>query len=421
MLATSFSKFLSNKNIHYAWVIVFVTFLTMLATSCALSAPGALMKSIEKEFGWTTAEISGALAIRLVLYGLIAPFAASLMKDFGIKTIILVALSLTTLGIGASLFMHTSLELFIFWGLLVGTGSGMTALVLGATIANNWFAEKRGLIMGIFSATNATGQLLFLPLITKIMEQFGWRSALFIVLSLLGIAIFFTIILMKNKPSDLGLFAFGAIKEEIASNKKQDAIGGLFMASKSATFWILFFTFFVCGASTNGLVQTHFISFCGDMGLAAVASASVLAMMGIFDLFGTIGSGFLTDRIDARILLFAYYFFRGLSLLYLPNADFSVGGLAPFSVFYGLDWVATVPPTVKLTTQKFGKENAPVVFGWVFAGHQIGAASIAFFAGWSRTALNTYYYAFLIAGILCLAAAALALFANGWIGKKQVA
>ncbi len=412
MISNVLATRLQRRNIHYGWVMMGVTFFVMLTTACALGAPGVLMPPLEKEFHWNAAEISGALAIRLILLGVIAPFAAVLMMRFGLKRVVSLALMLILAGLGLSLAMHELWQLVLFWGIFVGIGTGMTAIVLGATVANRWFTNRRGLVIGILTASSATGQLAFLPIVAHLSEAYGWRVALVLVCALLGIALALVLLLLRDRPSDVGLNPFGETEVLAPATAAVTSFSPFAIfkdAAKTRTFWILFGTFFICGASTNGLIQTHFVSLCGDYGLAAVTAASVLAMMGFFDFFGTIGSGWLSDRFDSRWLLFWYYGLRGLSLLYLPHTNFTIWGLSPFAVFYGLDWIATVPPTLKLTAEKFGREKAGVVFGWIFCGHQLGAASIAFTAGLIRTQYATYIPAFLLAGTLCLFASVAAL------------
>jgi MFS family permease len=412
MFAAFLSAGLGRRGIHYGWVIVAVTFVTMLVTAGAVGAPGVFIVPLEHEFGWQDAEISVALALRLALFGLLGPFAAAFMNRFGLRVMMLIALAIVATGLLASLAMDKVWQLVFLWGLVVGVGTGLTAIVLAATVATRWFSARRGLVIGILSASSATGQLVFLPLLASLTERFGWRVSLAFVCSLLGLAVLLIVALMRDRPADVGLPVFG----EQAVTSMPAASGGLATllmtplrvlreVAGTATFWVLFGTFFVCGASTNGLIQTHFIPLCGDFGLAPVLAASVLAMMGAFDFIGTIGSGWLSDRYDSRLLLFAYYGLRGLSLLYLPFTGFSFYGLSLFAVFYGLDWIATVPPTLKLTIDRFGRERANVVFGWIFAGHQLGAASAAFGAGLSRTELSSYLPAFFTAGFLCLIAA----------------
>jgi sugar phosphate permease len=407
---------LARSNIHYGWVVAAVTFLTMLVTAGTVGAPGVFIVPLEQEFGWKASEISSALAVRFLLYGLMGPFAAVLMNRFGVRRIVLTALVIIATTLVASLAMTEVWQLVLFWGIGVGIGTGLTAMVLGATIATRWFSERRGLGMGLLSASTATGQLVFLPLLAKLTAVYGWRTALCFVCAMLILATLLVLLLMRNRPSDIGLAPYGAT--EIVPEPSHS--GGFLAllaspvlvlkdAMKSAAFWVLFGTFFICGLSTSGLIQTHFIALCGDFGLAPVKAASVLAMMGVFDFFGTIGSGWLSDRFDNRWLLFWYYGLRGLSLIYLPFTDFTFYGLSLFAMFYGLDWIATVPPTVKLTSRYFGTERTNVVFGWIFAGHQLGAATAAYGAGLTRTEWSTYLPAFFVAGAACIVAALLAL------------
>lgn len=416
MLSNSLAAFLGRRNIHYGWVVAGVTFLTMLTTAGAVGAPGVFIRPLQEEFGWSTAEISSALALRLALFGLMGPFAAVFLNRFGLRRVVLVALSIVAVGLLASVFMTEFWHLVLLWGVVIGFGTGLTAIVLGATVATRWFTQRRGLVMGFLAASTATGQLVFLPLLASLTEQFGWRVSLGLVTGALAIAAIAVLAFLRDRPSDLNLPAYG--DNQVAPPPAQTlGLGALLMmpittlrdVSRTPVFWVLFATFFVCGASTNGLIQTHFIPLCGDFGMAAVTAAGVLALIGVFDFIGTVASGWLSDRYDSRWLLFWYYGLRGLSLVILPFMEFSVIGLTIFAVFYGLDWVATVPPTVKITADRFGPERANIVFGWIFAGHQLGAATAAFAAGASRTLLETYVPAFIGAGILCFAAAMLVL------------
>jgi predicted MFS family arabinose efflux permease len=292
----------------------------------------------------------------------------------------------------------------------------MTALVLGATVSARWFSARRGLVVGILTASVATGQLIFLPLLASLTERMGWRIALMLICAMLGIAAFVVAMVMRDRPSDVGLRPFGdegtqplPAPPPSTGSITSAAFGALRDAAKTRVFWILFATFFICGASTNGLIQVHLIPMCLDFGIPQVQAAGLLAAMGVFDFVGTIGSGWLSDRYDNRYLLLWYYGLRGLSLLFLPFTDFSFYGLSLFAMFYGLDWIATVPPTVRLTAQRFGPERANLVFGWIFAGHQLGAATAAFGAGLSRTVLLSYLPAFFVAGALCIIAALITL------------
>ena len=417
MLSSPAAAALARRNVHYGWAVVGVTFLTMLVSAGAVGAPGVLLLPLQREFGWSTADISVGLAIRLLLFGLMGPFAAALINRYGVKRMVLASLTVVSTGLLLSLAMREVWQLILLWGFVVGFGTGLTAMVLGATVATRWFTRRRGLAVGLLTASSATGQLVFMPLLSMLTQQMGWRTALALLCMLLGVAALAVLALMRDRPADLGLAAYGeegapaapplSAGSVAASSVTAAALGALRDAARTRTFWMLFATFFICGASTNGLIQTHLIPLCVDFGVPEVRAAGLLALMGIFDFVGTVASGWLSDRVDNRWLLFWYYGLRGLSLLFLPYTDFTLYGLSLFAVFYGLDWIATVPPTVRLTAERFGRERANLVFGWVFAGHQIGAASAAFGAGYARSTLDTYLPAFFIAGLLCLGAALL--------------
>ncbi|QJP15685.1 MFS transporter [Starkeya sp. ORNL1] len=405
---------LRARNIHYGWAVIATTFLTMLATAGAMGSAGVMIGPLQQEFGWSNADISSALAVRLVLYGLMGPFAAAFMNRFGVRKVVTAALIMISAGLLGSLLMREVWQLVLLWGVIVGLGTGTTALVLGATVATRWFSARRGLVVGMLTASNATGQLIFLPLLASLSTTLGWRAALIFVLAVLMLALALVTLLMRNYPSDVGLPAYGDTSL-LPPPAQQHGLGTLLMsplvalreAAGTHTFWVLFLTFYVCGLSTNGLIQTHWISLCGDFGVPPVGAASMLAVIGVFDFAGTIASGWLSDRYDNRWLLFMFYSLRGLSLIYLPFSDFNFYALSIFAVFYGLDWVATVPPTVKLAAERFGRERASLTFGWIFAGHQLGAATAAFGAGATRTEFATYLPALYVAGTFCLFAALL--------------
>jgi len=364
MMSSRLAAALARRRVHYGWMIAGVTFLTMLVTAGAVGAPGVLILPLQKEFGWQNAEISSALGIRFLLFGLMAPFAAALINRFGMRRIALSALLLIAAGLLLSLAMTRVWQLVLLWGVVIGLGTGLTALVLGVTVATRWFSTRRGLVTGLLTASSATGQLLFLPLLASVSERLGWRPAVAMVCGALALTAFAVLAFMRDRPADVGQQPFGQAAGDDAANVAATIPAApispwhaLREASRTGVFWVLFGTFFICGASTNGLIQTHFIPLCADFGLPAVGAASVLAAMGMFDIVGTIGSGWLSDRYDSRWLLFWYYGLRGLSLMYLPFSDFTFYGLSLFALFYGLDWIATVPPTVKLTVTRFGRER----------------------------------------------------------------
>jgi len=399
---------------NYAFVVAGVIFLSLLAAAGLRAAPGVLMLPLQSSLGWDRATISLGAAIGIFLYGLAGPFAAALMQTFGLKRTLVCALLLMSVSTGLSSMMTAPWQFITLWGVLSGIGSGAVALVMGATIVNRWFVSNRGLMMGIFSASTATGTLIFLPGFAALAALGGWQAVVLTIAAITALLIPVVLLLVPESPKAAGLVPYGATGAEpqqppTTGNPFANAVRALVEASRTRTFWYLFATFFVCGFTTNGLVGTHMIAFCGDMGIGEVQAASMLAMMGIFDLFGTTASGWLTDRVDPRKLLFVYYGLRGLSLIYLPFSDFSVWSLSIFVVFYGLDWIATVPPTVRLANEAFGDRKAPVVFGWIAAGHQLGAASAAFLAGWLRTEQGNYFDAFMIAGATGVVAALLAL------------
>jgi len=397
---------LNFRRVHYSWVVAAVTFVILLVGAGVRATPGVLMVPLETEFGWNRTAISFAVAVNIALFGLIGPFAAAVMNRFGVRRVLLAALAVMTGAVAATTLMRSEWHLVLLWGVLVGGGTGATSMILAAIIATRWFDDHRGLVLGVLSAANATGQLVFLPLLASLAEQRGWRAAAMLVASAAAVVFVVVMVLMRDRPEDLGLKPYGARPSAGPAQPALSPIGALSVATRSKAFWVLAATFFVCGASTNGLIGTHLIAACHDHGIPAVRAAGLLAMMGLFDILGTTASGWLTDRLSSRYLLFGYYTLRGLSLLWLPHTLQEGTGLGIFAVFYGLDWIATVPPTVRLTTEAFGRENTGVVYGWISASHQIGASLAALGAGAIRTSLGDYQGAFWMAGVLCLLAGA---------------
>ena len=395
-----------GRSLHYAWVVAAVTFVILIVTAGVRATPGVLMISLEGEFGWSRAAISSAIAINIALFGLIGPFAASVMDRWGVRRVILGALGLLAASVALTTQMREQWQLTVLWGVLVGTGTGVTSMVLAAIIANRWFDARRGLVLGILTAANATGQLIFLPTLASMIARYGWRSAALVVAAAAAVVFVIVLVFMRDRPEDLGLQPYGRTAATAVPQRRALApLEALALAGRTRAFWLLAGTFFVCGASTNGLIGTHLIAACHDYGIHEVQSAQLLAMMGIFDILGTTASGWLTDRYSSRYLLFGYYTLRGLSLLFLPlTLRVGASSLVIFAVFYGLDWIATVPPTVRLTSEAFGRENTGVVYGWISASHQLGASSAAFGAGAIRTLLGDYQVAFWAAGLLCIAA-----------------
>ncbi|MFH8929176.1 MFS transporter [Streptomyces pristinaespiralis] len=401
-------------RIHRAWFVAAVTFVTIIGAAAFASLPGLLIEPLHSDFGWSRGTIGFAVSVNLALYGLTAPFAAALMDRFGIRRVVAVALTVIAIGSALTVTMTAAWQLVLYWGVLVGLGSGSMALAFAATVTNRWFVQRRGLVTGILTAAGASGQLVFLPLLSWLVENHDWEPAsITVALSALAV-VPFVWLLLRDHPADVGLAAYGAEgftpKPEPVPGAARRALAVLFRAARTGPFWLLAGTFAICGASTNGLVKTHFVPAAHDHGMPITAAASLLAVIGVFDVVGTIASGWFTDRFDARRLLAVYYALRGVSLLFLPML------LGPsvqppmifFIVFYGLDWVATVPPTIALCREHYGDDSA-IVFGWVLASHQVGAAVVAFAGGVARDVFGEYDVVWYASGALCAAAALMAL------------
>jgi predicted MFS family arabinose efflux permease len=401
---------LKSGKIHYAWIILIVTFLSVIIAAVTNTMSGVMMIPFEKEFSWSRASISGAFAICITLVGFSGPFIAGLYQKFSVRKVLLVGMGTLLMAILLTTIMSQIWHLFIIWGIIIGLSTGAFLTVLNVYVATTWFEKKRGLALGLLTSSSAAGQLVFLPLLAYIVENYSWRNAVLTIFSF-GVLIYVLLwVFMKNDPADVGVLPLGAEK----SNKKQAnnvnpvkaAFDGLKLGAKSKVFWLLAGSFFVCGFSTSGLIGTHFISLCIDYGYKEVTAASILAFMGIFNIIGTTLSGYISDRFDNRWLLFWYYGLRGLSLLILPFAlsTNSIIYLSAFAIFYGMDWIATVPPTIKLATDHFGKEKVGVIYGWIYTAHQLGAGAAAYGGGLVYSWLNAYQSIFIAAGIFCLVA-----------------
>ena len=400
-------------RVHYAWVVVGLMFTVILATVGVRAAPGVLIVPLEQEFGWNAGTISGAISLNILLGGLVGPFGAALIQRIGMRSTVLCSLSLLAVGASGAALATTPWELYATWGVLVGIGSGAGMVGMATAVANRWFVARRGLVVGLLTASNASGQLVFLPLLASLAQHLGWQSVPWLVAMVILTLIPLVALVLAESPGSIGLGPYGTAAAPPTTTSTANpvvvAFSGLGRGMRSPDFWLLFLSFAICGFSTNGLVATHLISYCMDHGIPELSAASVLAAMGVFDLIGTTASGWLTDRFNARILLFWYYGLRGLSLMVLPFSDFDVVSLSLFAAFYGLDWVATVPPTVALTTEVFGKRDAPVIVSWIFCGHQIGGAVAALGAGVMRAETGSYLSAFVASGAACLIASLLVL------------
>jgi MFS family permease len=401
------------NRLHRAWIVAGVAFVAIIGAAGFRATPGVMITPLQAEFGWGRGLISAAVSVNLLLFGLTAPFAAALMERFGIRRVVAAALVLVSVGSGLTVFMSAGWQLVLCWGVLVGVGTGSMALAFVATITGRWFVKHRGIVTGVLTAAGATGQLIFLPLLAQLTAAHGWRVAALAVAGTALAVVPLVILLLRDNPADVGATAYGAdaaasvAVPKPAVNAASRALGSLRTASRSGAFWALVVGFAICGASTNGLIGTHFIPAAHDHGMPETTAASLLALIGIFDIAGTVASGWLTDRIDPRLLLAGYYALRGFSLLLLSQLLDAQAhpGMLFFIVFYGLDWVATVPPTIALCRTYFGADG-PIVFGWVFASHQFGAAIAATGAGVLRDTTGDYTMAWYAAGALCFVAAA---------------
>jgi sugar phosphate permease len=400
----------ATERFFYGWVVVGITALTLIISAGVRSAPGVFLLPMQNDAGlqWSTAVISFAASMGLFLYGLAGPLTGTLMDRFGPRTMMLAGMLLVSLSMGISAMMRHVWELNLFWGALSGLGTGVASAVLGATVANRWFFARRGLVMGIFGAATSAGQLIFVPLLVWMAIAIGWRTSV-LVLGGATLAIMVPIaLLMRDEPARLGLRPYGAPDAPVTPTASATREPGVMRrALRTPEFWLLAATFFVCGATSNGLIGVHFIPYAVDCGIGTTMAAGTLALMGMFNFVGTIGSGWLTDRYDPRKLLLCYYGFRGLSLLLLPFVREPIG-LTVFAVMFGLDYIATVPPTTALVADVFGRRNVGTVFGWVFCAHQVGAATAAWLGGETRDLLGSYGTAFLVAGGLAVAAGLLA-------------
>lgn len=402
-----------TRGLHRAWIVAGVAFVAILGAAGFRATPGVLITPLQEEFGWSRGTISLAVSVNLMLYGLTAPFAAALMNRFGMRRVVSGALLLVAAGSGFTILMNAPWQLILCWGVLVGLGTGSMALVFAATLTERWFVRHRGLVTGVLTAGGATGQLVFLPLLAHLAVAQGWRSAAVTVTAAALVVVPLVWFLLRDRPEEVGTTALGADPAAVtvppparAGGAAAHALTVLWSAARTRPFWLLVGGFAICGMSTNGLVGTHFIPAAHDHGMAEPTAAGLLALVGIFDVVGTIASGWLSDKVDSRILLGAYYGLRGLSLMLLPSlfGATTEPSMLVFIVFYGLDWVATVPPTVALCRQIYGADGA-VVFGWVFASHQVGAAVAAVGAGLTRDHFGAYDLAWYAAGFLCLIAA----------------
>jgi len=396
---------------HYAFVVAAVTFGVILVTAGVRAAPGALILPLQGEYGWSRGSISLAVAVSILAYGLGAPIAGGLIDRFGPRRLAVAGCALIAAGLLPMLFMTQQWQLFLFWGLVVGVGTGAVGGVLGATVAARWFRAQRGLVVGLFAAASSMGQLIFLPSLVAIISTSGWRTAIAAMAVAVLVAAVPALVFLRDRPADVGLQPYGDDgSAEAADAELADAASGvtLRVATRTRDFWLLAASFFVCGYTSNGLIGTHLIPHAVEHGFSEATAASAVGLMGLMNVVGTLASGWLTDRYDNRKLLAAYYSFRALSIVFLP-VILAIPELFLFAIVYGLDWIATVPPTVNLTTRLYGRAHLGTIYGWIFCSHMVGAALAAYLGGVVHDALGDYTTMFLSAGMLGFIAAAMAM------------
>jgi MFS family permease len=401
-----------TRRWHRAWAVAGATFVVLLFSASVRGAITLLIDPLMTEFGWSRGAVTAAASINLLLFGVTGPFASAAMVRFGLRRVVSTALVLMAVGATISTEARSPWHLWLSWGVVMGIGQGCLATVLAANVASAWFVEKRGAVTGALTAASSAGTLVFIPLNERLVSTYSWRFVCGAIAVATLTAVPLVIGAIRNRPEDVGLTAYGAPPGWASPPKPRNpvalAFGTLRDIKSSGMFWILFGSFFVCGVTTSGLVQVHFVPAAADHDITKGAAASLFVLIGIFDLIGALGSGWLTDRYDPRTLLFAYYGLRGISLVVFDNMlghGATNVGLIAVIVFYGLDWIATVPPTIALANRQFGTQRGPVVYGWLFAGHQLGGALAAWLAAQTRDWTGSYQLSFVIGGALCFVAA----------------
>ena len=406
-----------NLPFYYGWFVLALCFLTTLTSAGVRSSPSVLIHPLEAEFGWSRMLIASAVSMNLLLFGIAAPISGWLLDRYGPRKVMLGSLTLLIVGVSGTMAMNQFWQFFLVWGVIVGLGAGGVGSVLTATIGNRWFVARRGLALGILGSASSTGQIIFLPLFMAMITYAGWRmgSMALIVVALILLPLIY--VFMRDDPSQVGLEPYGAGQPGVASSGGVASLRGMRSGSATITarevvthptFWLLVGSFFVCGGTANGLIGTHLIPHEIDLGIPQIAAASILGVMGGLNMVGTIFSGWMIDRVRPQRWLALVYVLRGVSLLMLPFVQ-NLPGFFAFAVIYGLDWFATVPPSMAITADTFGKNNVGKVYGWIFMSHQIGAAIMASAAGALRTWMGDYQFAFLSGGFIAMIAAGLAL------------
>lgn len=397
-------------RVHRAWWVTAGAAAAVLTAGAFTTVSGLLVAPLHREFGWPRGTIGIAVSVNMVLYGLAAPFGAALADRCGLRRVAGWALALLAGGAALTALASQVWQLVVGWGLLVGSGAGALSMAFAATVAGRWFVRRRGLATGVLTAATVLGQFAFLPVVSWIVDEQGHRTAL-TVLAVAAVAVVPVVwALLRDHPADAGVAPLGAREfvpgPEPVPGAARRSVGVLLHAARARPFWLLAGVFAVCGASTNGVMWSHFTPAAHDHGMPATTASSLLALVGAFNVAGTVGSGWFTDRFDARRLLVVFFVLRGASLTLLPLllAEDVHGSLVAFVVVFGLLDVATVPPVIALCREHYGA-GAAVVFGWVNVAHQLGAGALALLGGAMRDVLGSYDVMWVGTGALCAVAA----------------
>jgi len=393
-------------GVHYAWVVVGVVFLVVLIASGARSAAGVFIRPLEDEFGWSRSAVSAPLAVSLLVMAASGPLSGWAFTRFGLRRSVVGFLLIGAAGAAATATMTSLWQFHLAWGVLVGLGTGGVALVIGGVVATTWFSSHRGLVAGILGGAASAGQLLLIKAAAWVTDTSGWRVALWGVVLLLGAVVPLAWLLLRSRPAEAGVAPFGGGAGAALAGSEIPPVP-LRTAMRTGDLWLLSASFFVCGFTTIGLIGYHFIPHATEAhGYSTGEAANLLSLIGAMNVVGTVASGWLCDRYPPRLLLAGYYAARGMSLLLLPFLS-TAPFLSGFAIVFGLDYIATVPATIAVITQRYGPRSVPTLYGFVIFLHMIGAAVAAQLAGWIHDVSEQYAPAFYLGGLLAVGAGAM--------------
>ena len=402
-----------NVRFFYGWVVVATTFTASLMAAGIRAAPQTFVRPLEADFGWSRGAINAAISINLVLYGAIGPFAGRFQDRRGPRLVMLVALVLLAVGAGATAFINELWQFLLVWGLIVGTGAGGISSVLAASVAHRWFVRHRGVVLGLLNAAGSTGQLIFIPVVLGMIVAWGWRTAAMTLSGVAVVAFLLVLWLMRNDPAEVGDEALGESEAAAAAAAKPGGVAPVTTtavrdAIRTRTFWLLAGGYAICGGTSNGLIGANMIPHALDIGITPQVASLTVGIMAGLNFVGTMGAGWLCDRMDPRKVLAWIYGLRAVSLFILPSVT-GPAGMFVFAVIYGLDWFATVPPVVAIAGNTFGKNSVGSIYGWIFLSHQIGGFAMANGGGLLYDYVGNYEMAFFAGGWMGLMAAAFGL------------